>query len=186
MWALTLVPEEKVVKVYEEFIVPNIPEIPEEHVVDDDLHEAISFNTKMMQFMEYFERVWFGAKNTRRPDQPRKKPMYRIEHWNKYTHVLAEANLTNNKCESWNSVSKAGLNIHPNIRVVLEKLRKEESLARSKLLNISPTANKPDHRRLMEGRNKRALKLKSIVEKFNSLPSHDYMVMVGAHFNYGV
>ena len=140
---------------------------------------AVNFNTKETQFMTYFAKVWIGLKNQRRPDLPRKQPMFKIELWNKYNAVLTEQNLTNNLCESWNSWAQ-----YANIWVVIDKLRKEESLARSKIMAISPTSNKPDHKRRVEQRRKKALKQKEIVQKFNTMPINDYMTMVGGFYNF--
>ena len=121
--------------------------------MNDDLQDSINFNTKISQCMTYFTRVWIGLPNNTR-GKTRKQPMFKLEVWNKYDAIFSQHHL----CEAWNSVSKAGLNMHPNIWVVIDKLRREESLARSKLMAISPTSNKPDHKRRLDQRRKKAIK----------------------------
>ena len=92
-------------------------------------------------------------------------------------------NLTNNKCESWNSVSKAGMNVHPNIWVVIEKIRKEESLARSKIMSVNPSIA-VDHPTRRNQRQMRYDKLKDIVSKFHTMDIDSYMSMVSSLYNF--
>ena len=61
LWALSYVPQEDVLKVYEEEVLPRM-------VVGEDDEEDDSpadYNKKMDAYLEYFETTWLGKKNRR-------------------------------------------------------------------------------------------------------------------------
>ena len=80
--------------------------------------------------VKFFESTWLGSKNARNPEGPRRKARFDMSLWNKYDQVINGDDGCNNKSESWNSVSKIGLNMHPSIWVVLDMFKREEGLAR--------------------------------------------------------
>ena len=114
LWGLSIIPPDQVISVWEEFIKCSIPYADEEQTEDsEDEAEAVSYNAALDQFVVYFESTWLGSKNARNPEGPRRKARFAMSLWNKYEQVINDDDGCNNKSESWNSVSKIGLNMHP-------------------------------------------------------------------------
>lgn len=84
LWALSLVPVDDVLSVWENFIKKNIPDSPEEEG-----------NKRMEEFVSYFEYCWVGAIHPRTGS--RRKPLYRHDTWNKYDAVLHQQDTTTNR-----------------------------------------------------------------------------------------
>ena len=125
LWSLSIVPPNKVISVWEKFIKSSVPYIDEEQTEDSDAEaEAVTYNTALEQFVVYFESTWLGSKNARNPEGPRRKARFDMGLWNKYDQVINGDDGCNNKSESWNSVSKIGLNMHPSIWVVLDMFKR--------------------------------------------------------------
>ena len=101
--------------------------------------------------------------------------------WNKYDQVINGDDGCNNKSESWNSVSKIGLNMHPSIWVVLVMFKREEGLARAKLSSVALDTAAVDHRDRAKARARR--QLKEVAGQFGTTLMEDYFNIVVAHYN---
>ena len=186
LWALSLVPRDEVVKVWETHILDNAQEADEDAEYEDEesLDEVKVYNTNLKRYLTYIEGTYIGARNERRPELPRRKPRIAIELWNKHDDLLDGLEVTNNMCESFNSVSKAGLPMNPSIWVVLEKLQKEESLVRLKVSSINPAANVSDHQERDRRRRAKREKLVQIISSYKSSDINTFMSRVAAFYNY--
>ena len=65
--------------------------------------------------------------------------------WNKYEDVMNDKQLTNNRSETWNSVSKLDKIKNASLWTVLDTIRKEEALGRGKLLSVVVGSSPVDH-----------------------------------------
>ena len=184
LWSLSIVPPNKVISVWEKFIKDSVPYIDEEQTEDsEDEAEAVTYNTALEQFMVYFESTWLGSKNARNPEGPRRKARFDMGLWNKYDQVINEDDGCNNKSESWNSVSKIGLNMHPSIWVVLDLFKREEGLARAKLSSVALGTAAVDHPARAKARAEKRRQLKEVAGQFGTTLMEDYLNMVVAHYN---
>ena len=91
LWALSLVPTRDVIKVWDEIIVPLIPndkEDPEDsptwEAEEDDVND----------FIHYFEVTWLGTMNW--TTNLRKNPRFRYELWSKFDAVCNSEDTTTN------------------------------------------------------------------------------------------
>ena len=128
LWALSLVPISDIVKCWE--LLKKMIPVGDDEEMDEEV--AQDFNHAMEHFMLYFEQTWIGSLNKR--TKIRGKPRFSFDSWNKYNEVLAEDEITTNVSEAWNSVVKMTLPMKPSIWTVIEQFRKEEALARQKIL----------------------------------------------------
>ena len=184
LWSLSIVPPNKVISVWEEFIKDSVPYIDEEQTEDsEDKAEAVTYNAALEQFVVYFESTWLGSKNARNPEGPRRKARFDMGLWNKYDQVINEDDGCNNKSESWNSVSKIGLNMHPSIWVVLDLFKREEGLARAKLSSVALGTAAVDHPARAKARAEKRRQLKEVAGQFGTTLMEDYLNMVVAHYN---
>ena len=103
--------------------------------------------------------------------------------WNKYDQVVNGDDGCNNKSESWNSVSKIGLNMHPSIWVVLIMFKREEWLARAMLSSVALDTAAVDHRDRAKARAEKRRQLKEVAGQFGTTLMEDYLNMVVAHYN---
>ena len=131
--ALCFVPEDEVIVTYET-LIEDVPTIDEEE--EDQMEFAMQCNAKMDKYLLYFSRTWIGMES-RKKGNPRGKPMFPIALWNKRAEALDEEELTSNASESWNSVSKNCLPMKPNVFVVVEAFRKEDGLARARVIEAA-------------------------------------------------
>ena len=131
--ALCFVPEDEVIVTYET-LIEDVPTIYEEE--EDQMEFAMQCNAKMDEYLLYFSRTWIGMES-RKKGNPRGKPMFPIALWNKRAEALDEEELTSNASESWNSVSKNCLPMKPNVFVVVEAFRKEDGLARARVIEAA-------------------------------------------------
>lgn len=184
LWCLSLIPPEHVVSAWESFVANNIPEVEEDDVDDDEEKAvAVGFNIAMGQFALYFESTWIGAKNTRNPDLPRRQPKFPITLWNKNKEALAEDEVTNNRSENWNSVSKLGMSMHPSLWSLLELFQKEDALARTKLNSVALGTPNIDHPARQKKAAEKKEKLKKVLELWGKVSVEDFFNMVAAHYN---
>ena len=185
LWCLSMVPSDQVVSAWDSFVKLNVPEVDEEEMEDEeDQAAAAAFNIAMQQFALYFESTWIGAKNTRNPELPRRKPKYEVKLWNKHQAVIDDEEGTNNRSENWNSVSKLGMNMHPSIWSVLEMFQKEEALARTKIHSLALGNLTIDHPARKKKCMERRSKLRSILAKWGTVSVEAYFNMVASHYNY--
>ena len=105
LWGLSLVPVTDVIKVWEQFILPSLPEdAPAQWEVTEEHLE---------NFLEYFEKTWIGGKDIR--TNSRRNPRYRHELWNKYDAVINDNDTTTNASEGFNHVLQMSIPNHTNI-----------------------------------------------------------------------
>ena len=105
-----MVPEDDIIKIYTENIVPTIPfrEVPDEDN-DEDLNnsnesshmEDIEYNEALSDFKGYYEGYYLGKINERTGQ--RQKPVFPHSMWSKYEVVLAGVDTTTNRSEGFNS-----------------------------------------------------------------------------------
>ena len=74
-----------------------------------------------------------------------RKPKFPVFLWNKYADVMNNEELTNNRSETWNSVSKLDKVKNGSVWTVLDTIRKEEALGRAKLLSAAVGSSPVDH-----------------------------------------
>ena len=103
--------------------------------------------------------------------------------WNKYEQVINDDDGCNNKSESWNSVSKIGLNMHPSIWVILDMFKREEGMARAKLSSIALGTAAVDHPARSKTRAEKKRQLKEVASNFGTILLEEYINMVVAHYN---
>ena len=122
LWALSMVPEEDVLMVYTETILPSMPLFEPASDADSDdeeLDERTNYTHDQDAYLQYFESTWLGLVNKR--TWLRGKPKFKYGLWNKYQSVKEEqADLTSN--QAWNSLNKIGLPMKLNVWVVLSAL----------------------------------------------------------------
>ena len=177
LWALSLVPPQDVVKVWELLRKDLI--VMDEEEMDSDV--AQDFNNNMLLFLMYFEQTWIGVKNPR--TNVRGKPKFAIKTWNKFNQVKNGEETTTNVSEAWNSASKHSLQMKPSIWAVLAALRKEESLARAKLHSSAMGDNVENHPGRTKKREERATKLREILMKYEKVQMKEYLDLVASFYN---
>ena len=176
--SLCFVPLEDVAKIWNFLIEEDVPIMDEE---DEEMDEDIVniFNQAMGSFKVYFEGTWVGSKKGKKT----LKPMYKLELWNKRQAALDEEEVTSNSSESWNSVSKAGLPLKPNVWNVLAAISKEDSFARSKVLKCAAgqwTDPNPGRTQRYEDRK---VQLKDAVSSYSDMLLEDWLDMVVSFFD---
>ena len=85
LWSLSLVPVADVVKVYQTYVLQEMPEI-DESVEDEDEDGAKDYTKALEEYVDYFERTWVGRVNQR--TQQRGRPTFKLEYWNHYNSVM--------------------------------------------------------------------------------------------------
>ena len=123
LWALSLVSENQIVKVWEDFISKEFDVLVKGFQDDKEEVEV---------FPEYFERTWLGSMNTRTWEQ--RSPLFTHSLWSKYQAVVEEDVLTSNAAEGYNhSLSTSILPKNASVWALVEQLRTEESSINRKL-----------------------------------------------------
>ena len=177
LWTLSLVPISDIVKCWE--LLEKMIPVGDDEEMDEEV--AQDFNHAMEHFMLYFEQTWIGSLNKR--TKIRGKPRFSFDSWNKYNEVLAEDEITTNVSEAWNSVVKMTLPMKPSIWTVIEQFRKEEALARQKILgSAGGNVTVPNTGRRAKVAERR-VKMKGAVTQYTSLSFDDYLVIIIAFYN---
>ena len=186
LWALSFIPPEDIVKVYEKDILPAMPvwEAPDEEEGDAGGDESVhNYNRDLDNYLHYFEVTWVGAKCRR--TRVRSSPKFGFDLWSKYKAVKEERpDLTSNRSEAWNSASKICIPMKPSLWVVCKYIQREEGLARAKV-QAAIGANPPtdSHPGRTRKRLEKAQSLKRIVDQYGILPNNSYLDALVAHFN---
>ena len=184
LWCLTLVPPDQVVIAWDQFVKKNVPELDEDNFEDeDDKTEAASLNLAIQQLTLYFENTWIGGENKRNPEIPRRKPKFPVFLWNKYADVMNNEQLTNNRSETWNSVSKLDKVKNASVWTVLDTIRKEEALGRAKLLSAAVGSSPVDHPARKMKEQKRREQLRDILGKWGEVDISGYFAMLAGQYN---
>ena len=186
LWALSFVPEEDIVHMYEKVILRTMPEFEVEEDEDgaaggdDSVH---NYNQALDRYLTYFEGTWVGAEHKK--TKVRGKPKFTFDLWSKYKAVKEDRpDLTSNRSEAWNSASKVSIPMKPSIWVVCKSIQREEGLARAKLhaaIGASPPSD--PHPGRTKKRLEKAQSLKKIVDQYGILPHNKYLDALVAHFN---
>ena len=115
MWALSYVPKDKIVWVWEEFIRPVIPVYAGPTNDKEDMFDPLdqnNCNSTLESWVLYCERTWIGAMVIKTKN--RGKPKFKYDLWNKYEEVkLGITDLTNNHSETYNCAQKLTLQNKP-------------------------------------------------------------------------
>ena len=120
-WGLSLVKEEDVIKVWENFVLAACPEADEMHVDEDDLHD----------FLTYLTRTWIGPINQR--TGARRSPIFRHGLWNKMNAVLQGDDTTTNSSEGFNNAIQLSIPHNANVFSLIKQFRAEDALMVVKL-----------------------------------------------------
>lgn len=94
LWALSLVPIDDIVRVWEDFVIASLP--------DEESEEwtQIAEEDDINGFITYFESNWIGNINGR--TGTRQPPRFRHPLWNKYDAVRSQNDTTTNSSEGFN------------------------------------------------------------------------------------
>ena len=179
MWALSYVPKDKIVSVWDDYICPSIP------LYDNDNEDgADDYNTTLENLVRYCERTWIGPMSIK--NKTRGQPKFKYDLWNKYDEVkFGSTDLTSNHSEAYNCAQKLSLPTKPDLWKVCQALKDEETFTQAKIargINGDPQ-NDPNPGRT----NKRlstAAHLKHIVDKWDIFEDkNDYINALVLHFN---
>jgi hypothetical protein len=168
LWALSLVPENQVVQVWEDFLSKEF-DVLSTGFQDD--YEQVEM------FLAYFEKTWLGSMNTRTWE--RRSPLFAHSLWNKYQAVLDEDVLTSNAAEGYNHALSTSLPKNASVWALVEQLRTEESSISRKLHDsvLGPENNQataPNTSRNIK-KNQRLSDLKNLVSNYYNVSTKIYM-----------
>ena len=181
IWCLSLVPIPDVIKVYEEYVLPKMPEIDDED--EDDDEEAADYTRAIEEFIQYFENTYLGKVNPR--TGLRGQPRFKFEYWNHYDCVVNDSGeLTNNKSEAFNSLMKITIPMAPNIFAILQAIKDEDAISEAKFAaslagNVNSDRNPSRTKRYCERKDK----LRALLVQYNSVSLNKYMEAVMTFFN---
>ena len=178
LWALAFVPVDDVIEVYEQ-LEKETPEMDEEAEGQSDA--AVDFNGKVDKYLNYFQRTWVGPIKKR--SKGRGKPYFPLVLWNKREEALNREELTSNSSESWNSVSKPCLPMKPNLYGVMEAFRKEDSLARAKVIEAASGRYVDPNPARTERYQQRKVRMATAVEAYSSLSLDDWLSSMIAFYD---
>jgi MULE transposase-like protein/FLYWCH-type zinc finger protein len=115
----------------------------------------------LLDFIQYFERVWIGKLNRRRT--ARLAPTYPIGLWNCFQSILDNLPKTNNTCEGFNhALSNLIGASHPTIYKLIDGLKSEQALTELKMNQFMAGNIAPSNKKYSQA----AQKLKSVVEEY--------------------
>ena len=165
LWGLSLVPVDNVLSVWENYIVPNIPDDADVQwgAAEDDIND----------FIDYFEKTWIGGKNIR--TNARRNPKFRHHLWNKFEAVCHGNSTTTNSSEGYNHALQMSLPNHANIWVVIKQFKSEDALMAVKLRDAAIGIDVDAGRKKVKEREQRRKDLFKLVSNFNNIPIEEYM-----------
>ena len=136
--ALAFLPQNDVVSGFEELIDDD--EIPEEIV-------------------SYFATNYIGGERGRGSRRRRLDPLFPIPLWNVYERTVCEMPRTNNNLEGFHSSLRISVtNSHPNIWKLIDALKNEEGLARTKIIQVN-CGNLPSKKKKYKDSEQRIFKI---------------------------
>ncbi|XP_023344961.1 uncharacterized protein LOC111714145 [Eurytemora carolleeae] len=125
LWALSLVPEEDIVRIWEDVISSR----------SDELKPSFEDNSDQVDlFLEYFEKTWIGPLNWR--TGARRNPIFPHAVWNKYETILSDDPLTSNAAEGFNAAFALSLPNNASIWALIQPLRTEENSIDRKMRDV--------------------------------------------------
>lgn len=122
MWALSYIPIDDLVTVYQTHVLD---------VVKENLNNNpvwAEYSDEIKSFITYFNRTWIGDVNPR--TKSRGRPMFAYDLWNKHDSVVNKLATTNNFCEGYNNAFKRCLPANPSVWVLIDRFREEESMVK--------------------------------------------------------
>ena len=153
------------------------PELDENQIEPDTIQ---LYNLAMDQFFYYMETTYVGYVNKR--TQNRGTPLFPVSLWNKHNEAVNESELTTNSSESWNSVSKPARK--GNLWSVMNTLKKEDGLARGKLVSsASGTYTDPNPSRTKKIAKSKA-RLSLVVKKYSSMLLDNWLDVMASLYEY--
>ena len=168
MWALSLVPKDDVVGIWENCIGPEYVAFLRDDVIFNKYQKGID------QFLDYVERNWIGELNKR--TRIRKSPRFPLTMWNKYDQVLNDDPTTSNAAEGYNHALGISVPRNASIWTVIETLRTEESSFLRKLHESVLGAANPDAGKSRTyRRQQRRVDIKNIVKNYGKLSKKQYI-----------
>ena len=176
LWALSLVPEEDIVKTWEDVISSRYEELK---LSFEDYSDQVDL------FLDYFEKTWIGALNWR--TGARRNPIFPHAVWNKYETVLSDEPLTSNAAEGFNAAFALSLPNNASIWALIQQLRTEENSNARKMRDIllgpqNNVATATTSRNL--GRDQRRIDLKTLVSNYEKKVSiQQYMNAIVDYYN---
>lgn len=172
LWSLSYVPIDDVLKVFTEYVLPNMPEIDDD---EENQEEAADFEKALEDYIAYFEATYLGKVNLR--TGMRGRPRFKYEYWNHFDIVSNDSGeITNNKSEAFNSLMKITIPMAPNIFTILKAIQDEDAISNAKFRaaiagNVNSDPNPSRTKRYIDRKNK----LKGLLEQYATLELKDYM-----------
>ena len=176
IWALSLVPPDMIIPVWEDFIQDRYNELKPAF---EDEAEAVE------DWLGYVERTYIGALNWRTGN--RKSPMFAHSLWSKFAVVLEDEALTSNSAEGFNAALALSLPRNCSIWTLIKQLQSEENTNIRKLMDVALGAqnnvatNQTSSRNI--ARDQRREELKSLVGNFSKVTLNVYMSSLIDFFN---
>ena len=187
LWALSLIPEEDIISVWEEELVATIPfqeDRGEDETDDSEFeNEDESFNHRLSNFFTYFEHTWIGYKHPR--TGMRKSPKFAHSIFNKFNALINDEDTTTNRSESHNNQMKLNLPRQANVWAIIRHLKEEEGLAMKKLqeasLGIAP--HQTDNSSRVVNRKNRRNQLKNLLLQYGSHSKSQFIELLVDFYN---
>ena len=176
VWALSLIPEEDIAKVWDKFVEKAVPEEEEDewaNVEPGDL-EA---------FVSYVENTWIGGTNRR--TGRKQNPKFRHALWNKNKAIMNDDDLTTNSSEGYNLQIKLSMPRSANIWKVIHCLIKEDSLVALKLRDqaIAPNSDSSPNSARRSKQERRKAELYTLVSRYGEMPIKAWMDLAVNYYN---
>ena len=153
--------------------------LPLEEVIDgfEAIKELENYDEELDVIFDFFEDNYLGrplANNRRR------QPKFPIQSWNAFTRIQANTPRTNNSVEGWHTGFQGSLACsHPTVWLLIEALRREEALQRSRYFGVmsgEPQRKKRKYVQL-EGR------IKSVIDSRENRSVTEYLKSIAYNIN---
>ena len=176
LWGLSLVPLDKILSVWENYIVPNIPDDADVQwgAAEDDIND----------FIDYFEKTWIGGRNNRR--NARRNPRFRHHLWNKFLAVSNDNSTTTNSSEGYDHALQMSLPNHACIWVIIKQFKSEDALMAVKLRDAAIGIEVDAGRKKVKEREQRRKDLMKLVSNFHNIPIEEYMQYLVQYYNHSL
>ena len=126
IWALTLVPPDDIITVWETFLHDNYTELCTEF--EEEAEDVESW-------LNYVKQTYVGPKNWRTGN--RKQPIFQHSMWNKYQIVLDDEAMTTNAAEGFNAALSLSIPRNCSVWTLIKQLQTEESSSIKKLMDAA-------------------------------------------------
>ena len=178
VYALSYVPIDDVVQVYEEHIISFI----EKKIVPKTGDKTwIDVTDELGEFLTYLDRTWIGKPFPTRTGRQAKRrpPLFPHDMWNVYNCMLEEDPVTtNNGLESWNRTFNSSMGTNPNMWKVIQGFIDAES--ETKRVLVANAAG----RDLNANTGRKSLvkdhyeRIASIAHQYTTLPGNEYINLI--------